>query len=75
MLIVRPSMIARPLTVVRVIGLVSPIVRRVQRRVRGHAEPGGIPDHGVEDRTEVSRGAAAHPQNLARGRLLLERLS
>ena len=42
--------------------------------VRSLAKPRGVVGHGVEDGLEVGRRARDHPQDLARRRLLLQRL-
>src|SRR5262249_16465685 len=42
--------------------------------VRNPAEAGGAPDHRVEHGLEIHRRGADDPQNLGRGRLLLQRL-
>ena len=40
----------------------------------GRAQTGGALGHGVEHRLEIGRRARDHPQDLGRGRLLLQRL-
>ena len=44
------------------------------RRIRRPAHPGGVLGDGLHDRLEIGRRARDHPQDLGRGRLLLQRL-
>ena len=44
------------------------------RRIRRPAHPGGVLGDGLHDRLQIGRRARDHPQDLARRRLLLQRL-
>ena len=46
----------------------------IDRRVRCPAHPGGVLGHGLHDRLQIGRRARDHPQDLACGGLLLQRL-